>query len=218
MATESFGETVLRRRETATGPVFELIVNGVFAMDTVDTSTEVLLAKETLARVERPNDVVVGGLGLGFTVAAVLADPRVRRLRVVELSAALPDWIREGLVEPTAGVLDDPRVAVEVADISDWLPRQPAASCDLVLLDVDNGPDFLVHDSNVDIYAPAFLTETARVLRPGGIAAVWSASPSATLTEVMAGAIGPTEELLIPVSREGREFDYALYLAHLPGG
>ena len=96
------GEVVLRRR----GPVLELVVDGAFAMDTVDTSTEVALAVRALERHPSPRRVLVGGLGLGMTTRAVLSDPRVVRTHVVELAAPLVAWARAGLVPELAGLED----------------------------------------------------------------------------------------------------------------
>ena len=88
------GEVALRRR----GEVLELVVDGAFAMDTVDTSTEVALAERALRRHPAPHRVLVGGLGLGMTARAVLADPRVHHVDVVELAEPLVCWARDGLV------------------------------------------------------------------------------------------------------------------------
>ena len=146
------GEVALRRR----GAVLELVVDGAFAMDTVDTSTEVALAERALRRHRSPHRVLVGGLGLGMTARAVLADPRVRHADVVELAPPLVGWARSGLVPELAG-LEGERCTLHVADVLDVLARRraPRGPWDVVLLDVDNGPDFLVHASNAPLYAAA---------------------------------------------------------------
>jgi spermidine synthase len=213
-ADEPHGELVLRRR----GEVVELISGGLFAMDTADTSTERALAEVALGALEaaRPLDVLVGGLGLGFTVAAVLADDRVRRVDVVELSPAVVSWVAGGLVPATAGILDDPRVRVHTGDVRDLVPRLPAAGLDAVLLDVDNGPGFLLHPANAEVYAGGFLAGAVRALRPGGVLAVWSSDRSAELLRTL-GRVGVHgREVLRTVSRDGRELQYAIYLVHGP--
>jgi spermidine synthase len=194
--------------------VIELIVDGVFAMDSAHTATEQALATRALAALpDRPLDIVVGGLGLGYTCAALLEDPRVRHLVVIELHAAIVEWVRAGLVPSARGLLDDPRVQVEIADVLDAVPALPAAGADAVLLDVDNGPDFLVHPGNAPVYAAPFLAAAARSLRPGGVLGVWSADPSPPLAALLEQVHGPCEEVLLPVERDGRRFSYALYLA-----
>lgn len=212
------GEVVLRSRPDGAGAtVYELVVDGVFAMDTVDTSTERSLATAALHRVDGAGlDVAVGGLGLGFTVRALLDDERVRRVEVVEMEASLVDWLRADAVPGMAAVLRDPRVRVHLGDVRAALPALPAASVDAVLLDVDNGPGFLVHTANAAVYEDAFLRECLARLRPAGVLAVWSSDPVPALHERLAGLAAGCEELLLPVEREGHTFDYALYLATRP--
>lgn len=195
-------------------PVYELIANGVFLMDTVDTSTEHMLATQALARVHGDNlRVLVGGLGLGFTLSAVLEDARVGLVDVVELEAVLVDWLRAGLVPGVDQSLADPRVRVHVRDVADVVPGLPSESIDAVLLDVDNGPTFLVHCRNEAVYAAPFLSEVARCLRPDGVLAMWSSEPSPALAAELAETVGACEQVLTPVNRDGHELTYALYLA-----
>ena len=210
-AEDGHGEVVLRRRDD----VLELVVDGVFAMDSREVATEEALAALALEHLGAPAGlaVLVGGLGLGFTTRRVLADPRVGRVVVAELHAVLVDWVRDGLVAPAAGLLDDPRVEVAVGDVRDTVAAAPPASFDAVLLDVDNGPGFLVHAANADVYAAPFLALAAARLRPGGVLAVWSADPAPELHRVLRESVGPTREVLREVAREGRRFTYAIYLA-----
>jgi spermidine synthase len=216
-AQDEHGEVALRRR----GAVLELVVDGVFAMDTVDASTEAELAALALDRLPTSTQriaVLVGGLGLGFTTRHVLADPRVGRVVVAELHAVLVEWVRAGAVPPAAGLLDDPRVEVVVGDVRDTVEAAPRAAFDAVLLDVDNGPGFLVHARNAAVYAAPFLATVASRLRPGGVLAVWSADPAPTLRDVLADVVGPCEEVLRSLTRDGRALTYATYVAVRPPG
>lgn len=211
-ATGVHGELALRRRG-ADAAGYELIVNGVFLMDTTETSTERLLAEELLARHHEPRQILVGGLGLGFTVAALLADPRVEHVDVVEIEPVLLEWLRAGLVPDAPDVLADPRVRPVVGDIRDVLVGADPASYDAVLLDVDNGPGFLVHDENAAVYREPVLTAAATVLRPDGMLGVWSAAPSEPLRDALAACVGPCDELTADLVREGRPMTYHLYFA-----
>lgn len=208
-AVDDTVELALRRR----GDVLELIVDGVFAMDTAQTSTERALARLALDRLRGDGlHVLIGGLGLGFTLRTVLADARVARVEVVELHAPLVQWVREGLIEPARGLLDDPRVRVLVGDVLDTVPGRPRGSLDALLLDVDNGPGFLVHPGNTRVYGSPFLTAASRTLRSGGVLGVWSADPAPELALVLERACGACEEVLLDVTRDGRTFTYAVYL------
>ena len=220
-----------RRRDRGHGEVYELIANGTFVMDTVETSTERLLAQVAVDRAAGTSTaasaaasasasaltVVCGGLGLGFTVRELVADARVGRIEVVEIEPAVVGWIEAGLVPPTAGVLADPRVRTHVADIRRWLPDRPDRSVDVLLLDVDNGPGFLVHLANVEVYETPFLTSAGRALRPGGVLAVWSATRSGALRRRLREAFGSCEEIRRTVVREDRDVDYYLYVATVRG-
>lgn len=206
------GEVALRRR----GAVLELVVDGVFAMDTVDTSTERVLAREALAAHGAPARVLVGGLGLGFTVREVLADPRVDHVDVVELAEPLVRWAGEGLVPELAGLVGDPRCTLHVGDVADVLAGAtgPGGPWDLVLLDVDNGPGFLVHARNAGLYAPAGLAAARARLAPGGALLIWSSHRAPGLLAdlgTVAGRGDVVTELPLRVVREGRSLDYALY-------
>ena len=212
-ATTPRGEIALRERRTGDGVVHELVVAGVFAMDSVDTSTEVAMAQESLARTSSPDRVLVGGLGLGFTTWQVLKDKRVRQVDVVELEPDLVEWARRGLA-PTLGlVARHPRVRVHAGDIAPVLrgAATPFGPWDLVLLDVDNGPSFLVHDANARIYSPDALRSAVDQLAPGGTLAIWAAQREPDLLTTLQ-PLGATEEILLEVEREGRTLTYALYL------
>jgi spermidine synthase len=208
------GEVALRRRTTDDGGThLELVVDGVFAMDDVDTTTERALATEALRRLPgRDLRVLVGGLGLGWTAATALAEPRVGTVEVAELHAPLVRWAAEGRLP--ALPLGDPRLRVRTGDVADVLAEHDGR-WDAVLLDVDNGPGFLVHPSNDALYRPAGLAAAVAALRPSGVLAIWSSTPAPRLRESLARlpATADAEQLLLPVTRDGRVSTYAVVLA-----
>src|SRR3954453_20417269 len=220
-ASSERGEIVLRERravdtEADGGPeILELRVNGVFVMDTVETGTERALATAALAQLEEPRAVLVGGLGLGFTAHEVLSDRRVERLVVAEVEEDLVGWLRDGTVPHGPGFLADERLTVVVADVRQVVAEAAPGTYDLVLLDVDNGPGFLVHDDNAEVYEPAFLRTVADALRPGGAVAIWSAAEALALHEALTEVFGHAAPLPLEVRLQGRDEQYWLYLAHL---
>lgn len=212
------GEIVLReRREADAGEnapaVLELRVNGVFVMDTLETSSEKGLATAALKQVEHPRDVVVGGLGLGFTMHEILADKRVEHLVVVEIEDAIVQWMRDGTVPHGPSYLADERVSVMTADIRTAIAEATPAAYDLVLLDVDNGPGFLVYDSNEAVYQREFLGQVKAALRPGGALVIWSAAESPALRAEMEQAFGSVVAVPYDVTLQSREEHYWIYLA-----
>ncbi len=209
------GELVLRqRRPVDGGPTsLELRANGVFVMDTVEVSTERAMAHAALELVEEPRAVVLGGLGLGYTMHELLMDSRVEKVAVVEIEPDLVEWLRAGLVPDGPTLLADERVTVVVADIVVALAEAREASYDLVLLDVDNGPGYLVHAANAALYESPALADSLRVLRPGGALVVWSASEAPELEEALRTVFGDVEARPHAVQLQERDEHYWLYVA-----
>ncbi|MBB6626983.1 hypothetical protein H5V45_06575 [Nocardioides sp. KIGAM211] len=212
------GELVLRERRPEGAPTsLELRANGVFVMDTVEVSTERALASAALELVEDPRAVVVGGLGLGYTMHEVLADQRVEKCAVVEIEEALVGWMRDGTIPHGPALLADQRVVVVVADIAHALAEARPATYDLVLLDVDNGPGYLVHEANAALYAPPFLTAARAALRPGGALVIWSADEAPELAAALTETFGDAEARPLEVLLQEREEHYWLYVARVRG-
>ena len=199
------GELVLRRRDDG---ALELRVNGVFVMDDQETSSEELLASAALEAVRRPDRVLVGGLGLGYTVRALLADARLGQVIVAEIEPDLVSWMRSGLIP---SVLDDPRVGVVVGDVRAVVTELPDASVDAILLDVDNGPDFLVYNENSAIYTSDFLATCQAKLRTDGVLTVWSSSSSAALESAVTAVFGKCQVAPVPVRLQDRDETYYVY-------
>lgn len=209
------GDLQLLRRGDGSSAV-DLRVNGVFVMTTAETSSEIALAALALQASHRPATVLVGGLGLGATLRRVLADDRVRRVRVVELEPELVGWLRDDLVPGGARLLADPRVSVRIGDIRDVVAAAAPASADVMLLDVDNGPDFLVHFSNQEIYQPDFLARCAAALTPHGVLAVWSMSRSSTVRDALGRLFATVEVHRCAVDLDGRPENYWVLVAVEP--
>jgi spermidine synthase len=166
--------------------------------------------------VKNPRTVVVGGLGLGFTMHEVLADKRVEKLVVVEIEDALVQWMRDGTVPHGPAYLADERVSVMTADIRVAVAEATPAAYDLVLLDVDNGPGFLVYDDNIAVYQREFLEQTRQCLRPGGALVIWSAAESPALMAEMKEVFGDAVAVPFEVKLQSRDEQYWIYLSRNP--
>lgn len=176
------GEMVLSRH----GDDFAIRVGGVELMSSRAHGSEDQLGAMTCARVASlPHPaVLVGGLGLGFTLRAVLdALPRAA-VDVVELVPAIVRWNREVLGHLAGRPLDDPRVTVHEGDVGDVI-RSRHRTWTAIVLDVDNGPDALFA-GNAGLYRKKGLTAAFEALAPGGVLAVWSAFRSPEFTSVLA--------------------------------
>lgn len=161
----------LRRRKDA----LELILGNVVLLSSAALETERTfgrLAAEAIGADPRPR-IVVGGLGFGSTARGVLdVAPESAQVIVVEKLEAVIDVVRNEAAALAAGVLDDPRVVLERADVADVIAREKDLAA--ILLDVDNGPEWASFRTNAKLYADAALVRAREALRPGGIFAVWS--------------------------------------------
>ncbi|MFB7373799.1 spermidine synthase [Streptomyces sp. NPDC056222] len=195
-----YGEVVLRRRDEH----FEIIANGTFLMDTSDGRSERLLIDAAMDALggRTAASVLIGGLGVGFSLAHASADPRWGRIAVVEREQAIIDWHREGPLAAISGqALADPRNVILHTDLIEYV-HTSTDTYDALCLDIDNGPDWTVTEGNQSLYSAEGLAACADRLDPGGILAVWSARPSADFEASLrnAGFSGVrTEE--IPVAR-----------------
>lgn len=210
------GELVLRERSDGH---LELRANGLFVMDTREHRSERALATQALARAPAgPARVLIGGLGLGFTLAAALADDRVVQCTVAELEPDLVTWMRDGTVPHGPPLLDDPRTDVLVADIADVLGSAEPAAYELVLLDVDNGPGNLVHAHNARLYRDGGLVAVRRALSRDGVVVVWSAAEDPALEAALQRVFGTAEQTSYDVPGNDRAGRYHLYAARNPAG
>lgn len=172
-----YGEVVLRRH----GELLQIIANGCFLMDTSDGRSERLLVDAAFEALDGRSEpaVLIGGLGVGFSLAHAARDPRWGRITVVEREPAVIDWHRGGpLSTLSAHAFTDPRTTIVESDLVVYV-NETSDTFDALCLDIDNGPGWTVDKGNEGLYSQAGLAGCARVLRPGGVLAVWSAQPSA---------------------------------------
>jgi spermidine synthase len=173
------GELTLRRRvEPETGEtVFEVKLGEEFLMSSLFVVAEEELARLGLAAHANPRDVMVGGLGLGYTAVAALADPRVTRLAVVETMSAVIDWHERKLLPASAQLVDDPRTSLVQDDFFAVMRADAVETWDAILVDIDHSTEHQLDPSHADLYTVDGLRSLARHLRPGGVFALWSDDP-----------------------------------------
>lgn len=182
----AMGEISLRRRldPTLKVEVYEVKLGEEFLMSSLFTAAEVELARLGLAAVTGEQlDVVVGGLGLGYTAATALEDPRVRSLAVVEALPQVIDWHERRLLPETAGLAQDPRTRLVHTDFfasvrgSEGFGTGTPERYHAVLLDIDHTPRHVLHPSHAALYTADGLADVRRLLHPGGVFAMWSDDP-----------------------------------------
>lgn len=191
------GELVLRKVDTD----FEVIANGVFLMDTRNGESERLLVSVAADSVPGRARMLIGGLGVGFSLRAALDHDGVGDIFVVEREPKVVEWNRTGPLRDVHGdALSDPRVTVVEADLVSWLDSTDERF-DALCLDVDNGPQWTVTEGNAALYSEAGLDMVAARLRPGGVLAVWSAEASNAFTRRLRSRFSEVQVLEIPVPR-----------------
>jgi len=202
-------EFTLARR----GDEWVVRVNGsMILMSSLMHDSEESLAEHALSRVVGPRRVLVGGLGLGFTLRAVL--DRVSRdckVSVAELVPALVTWNREHVGELAKHPLSDPRSEVIVGDVFEVIKSSPN-TFDAILLDVDNGPLALSNASNQRLYSERGVRACRDALRAPGVLAVWSAGPSARFERALNNA-GFDVRVMRVAARKGKRARHVLFVA-----
>ena len=180
----ALGELILRRRSAVEADgreIFEVKLNDEFLMSSLFYDGEVALTDLGLVELTGDGwDVVVGGLGLGYTAAAVLKYVQVARLTVVEALAPVIEWHQRELVPNGAVLSQDPRCRYNHADFfalargDGFDPNDSDHLFDAILLDIDHTPDALLNPSHADFYSEEGLTRLRSFLKPGGVFALWS--------------------------------------------
>jgi spermidine synthase len=166
------------------GTEFSMMLGPNELMNSRLSGSEEALATLACKRLEadKAPHLLVGGLGMGFTLRAALAvlGPKAR-ITVAELVPAVIAWARGPMAGIFGDSLNDPRVEIREADVADVIEAR-ASAFDAILLDVDNGPEGLIRKANDALYDPQGLKAIRRALRPGGILAVWSSGPHPAFT------------------------------------
>jgi spermidine synthase len=174
--------------------------------------SEEALAQVALARVDNPSAVLVGGLGLGYTVRAVLdAVCAEAEVTVLELVPELVDWNRRHLGGLADHPLADRRCRVVVGDVYNTLRNSPGAF-DAIVLDVDNGPQGLTQARNQRLYSEGGVRSCLAALRVNGVLAVWSAGPNARYRRRLERHAADVEMLSVP-ARSGSRTRHVVFVA-----
>jgi spermidine synthase len=189
------GELRLMQR----GSEFSIMAGSIELMGSRLSGSEESLASLTCSRVKERAQahILIGGLGMGFTLRAALAALRPdAAVTVAELVPEVITWARGPLAAVHGQSLSDPRVTVFEGDVADLISGAQSRY-DAILLDVDNGPEGLMRESNDNLYDAYGLGEAHAALRPGGVLAVWSSTPHPAFTQRLRAAGYDVEDLRV---------------------
>lgn len=214
-----------RRRLLSLGvDVFEIILGDEHLMSSLFTASEIALAKLGLEPLSGDNlDIVVGGLGLGYTAGAVLEDARVGSLIVVEMLEAVVDWHAAGYLPLDPPLSADPRCRIvtddffaRAASADGFDPQSPGRKFDAILIDIDHTPDWLLDARSGRFYSENGLAQLSSHLRAGGVMGLWSdAVEDKTFTARMAQVFGHASAQSVTFHNplQDKPFTQTVYLA-----
>ncbi len=221
-APTPIGAISLRRRHILAlkTDVFEILLGEEHLMSSLFTASEIALADKGLAALGGDKlDVLVGGLGLGYTAQAVLAHESVADLTVVDLLAPVIRWHEEGLVPMKTELADSPRCRLVQGDFfamaasEDGFDRdQPGRQYDALLIDIDHTPERLLHGGSKGFYTPEGLRAVQRFVKPGGIVGLWSDEAITALLGQAFDAAWAEPVVFANPLQDGREVTQAVYL------
>jgi spermidine synthase len=218
-----------RRREMSLGvDVIEIKLGDEFLMSSLFTASEIALARLGLAELAGGElNVVVGGLGLGYTAQAVLEHKTVKSLVIVDALEAVIEWHEKGLLPLGATLTADPRSKFVLGDFfamanstEGFDPEAAARRFDAILVDIDHSPEALLDPKHAGFYQPAGLKRLAAHLNPGGVFGLWSNELpndlfTARLGEVFATARAERVTFFNPI--QNRDFTQTVYIARAQG-
>ncbi len=170
------------------------------------------LAAKKLEAIKKPH-LLIGGLGMGFTLRAALAVlGSGARIVVAELVPAVVAWARGPMAEIFGDSLSDPRVSILETDVSEII-RSRESKFDAILLDVDNGPEGLTRKANDALYSSVGLNAAYAALRPGGVLAVWSSGPNAAFSRRLRSADFDVNEVQVRATGRGGGARHVIWIA-----
>jgi len=201
-------------------PVYEIIFNGVFLMASYNERSGkavATLAIEPLVGERQAMRVLIGGLGIGYTLQAALGYEEIQAVEVVEIEEHIIHWAQRFFGELNGHALADPRVRLIQMDLGDYL-FQTEKTYDAIILDVDNGPTWLALESNQRLYEKPTLARMKDLLAEGGVLTVWAAEKCPDFQKRLEEVFGQAEEIGVQeIDRRSRPTDYFIYRARSPG-
>jgi spermidine synthase len=198
---------------------FCIRLNGQDLMHSASSASELQLGELATEMITaRPARILIGGLGLGFTLKAVLVKSVPETIvHVAELFPAVVEWNRTHLAGLNGALLADPRVTVYVEDVGQVLSRAAVAPYDAILLDIDNGPTAMVQANNAGHYKARGIQRFATALRPGGRVAIWSAKLDHAFETRLRNAGFTVKAVAAKLYATAKRTTYTIYLADKTG-
>jgi spermidine synthase len=194
---------------------FCIRANGQELMHSAAVASEIQLGELSVENTGgRASRILIGGLGLGFTLKGALAKGgRLLKIDVVELFPAVVEWNKTFLVSLNGHLLSDPRVTTVIGDVGAVVARTKSATYDAIALDIDNGPTAFVQAYNGENYRGSGIQRLLSALKPGGRAAIWSAKPDLSFERKLKAAGLSVRVVEAKLYATAKRATYTIYLA-----
>jgi len=195
---------------------FSIRINGKELMNSAATASEIALGEMATSEIRRamPARILIGGLGLGFTLQGVLSRVGAHAtVHVAELIPAVVTWNRTHLLGLNGGLLTDPRVKVLAEDVRSIIARSAAQPYDAILLDIDNGPSAMVQSGNAKVYDLRGIQRIAQALKPGGRVAIWSSGADKAFESRLANSGFKVRATPVKKHATAKSTTYMIYVA-----
>lgn len=210
--TSGSSEIVLWENDMDGMREYELVINGVFIMASYNHLSSELLVRNVM-KPGADRRVLIGGLGMGYTVKEACSCQDIVQVDVVEIEPVIIAWNRTWFKNINRDCLADERVKVIEADFYDYV-RHCENYYDLVSMDIDNGPMMLVNDHNSRVYRSEFFREISELLKPGGIFAIWSCDHDADLASEAAEVFRECQVHEVTEEHNGHKIPYYIYFCY----
>jgi len=195
-------------------PVYEIIYNGVFLMASYNILSEKALARHAIEPLDNGKSslsILIGGLGIGYTLQAALDYKNIAVADVVEINRHVAQWARTYFVQHNGGALFDPRVRLIQSDIKDYV-KISEKTYNAIILDVDNGPARLALEGNRELYESPMVRKMRSMLITGGVLTVWSAHRCEKFLKCLEEIFHSTDVVTVEdIDKRGNPTDYFIY-------
>jgi len=196
---------------------YEVYASKTLLFGTIEKQSCYQLARKVLNAHPLPENILIGGLGMGFTLQEVLKNPKVQLVDVIEIEPQIKKWNQEIFSTQNGRVLNDPRTRVIITDIINYFKHPLQKNYDLIIMDIDNGPGNVIHPDNTYIYSTEmlkFMSELLQSKKPKGLVGIWSTTKEKWFSNRLNSIFKRSKEKLIFDPNKKSSPDY-VYLAFI---
>lgn len=191
---------------------YEVSACGTLLFGSKEKTSCTQLARVALKHHPSPKIILLGGLGMGFTLQEALKESTVKQIEVIEIEPKVVEWNKKLFARQNDNAVNDPRVKIFITDIINYLPRALSQKYDIIILDIDNGPANVIHLDNSYLYSTEMLKITAELLSPAGLLAIWSVTREEWFLKRLNKIFKEVQEKTILTPHKKSNSDY-VYLA-----